>query len=47
MEPEGSLPYSQEPVTSVCPQPDESSPTVLPLYCLARFKEFVQFRGPV
>jgi hypothetical protein len=26
MEPQGSLPYSQEPTTSLYPEPDQSSP---------------------
>jgi hypothetical protein len=29
MEPEGSIPYSQEPATNACPEPDESSPHAL------------------
>jgi hypothetical protein len=28
MEREGSLPFSQEPTTSLCPEPDESSPQI-------------------
>jgi hypothetical protein len=33
MEPEGSVPCSQEPATGLCPEPDQSSPyhPVLPL----------------
>jgi len=44
MEPEGSLPHSQVPVTCTCPQPDESNPcptshflkTHLNIYCHLR-----------
>jgi len=32
MEPEGSLPYSLEPTTGTCPDPDEPSPLFLTLF---------------
>jgi hypothetical protein len=32
MEPEGSLPYSQEPSSGLCPEPDQSNPYCSILY---------------
>jgi hypothetical protein len=40
MEPEGSLPCSQEPATDLCPEPDESSPHPSTLLLLEPFRYY-------